>query len=80
MGGGHDEHEQTLNQLLVEMDGFEPNETVILVAATNKLTFWTLPYYALEDSIDVSISNPDVKGRKTILEVRKKDPTQMMWN
>ncbi len=70
LGGGNDEREQTLNQILVEMDGFEPNEGTIVVAATNR-----------EDVLDpallrpgrfdrkITLSNPDVKGREKILNV-----------
>ena len=76
MGGGHDEREQTLNQLLVEMDGFESNEGVILMAATNR-----------PDVLDtallrpgrfdrrVIVSNPDLKGRLGILKVHTRRTT-----
>lgn len=70
LGGGNDEREQTLNQLLVEMDGFEPNENVILIAATNRPD-------VLDSALlrpgrfdrQVTVSNPDVKGREAILNV-----------
>ena len=74
LGGGHDEREQTLNQLLVEMDGFESNEGVILLSATNR-----------EDVLDkallrpgrfdrqVIVGNPDVRGREGILKVHVRD-------
>ena len=73
MGGGHDEREQTLNQLLVEMDGFEANETVILIAATNRPDVLD-PALLRPGRFDrrVYIGNPDVKGRKAILEVHAK--------
>ncbi len=70
MGGGHDEREQTLNQLLVEMDGFESNEGVILMAATNRPDVLD-PALLRPGRFDrrVVVSNPDVKGRLGILEV-----------
>jgi cell division protease FtsH len=70
MGGGHDEREQTLNQLLVEMDGFESNEGVILVAATNRPDVLD-PALLRPGRFDrrIVVSNPDVKGRLGILHV-----------
>jgi cell division protease FtsH len=70
LGGGHDEREQTLNQLLVEMDGFEGNEGVILVAATNRPDVLD-PALLRPGRFDrrVVVSNPDLKGREEILKV-----------
>ncbi len=70
LGGGNDEREQTLNQLLVEMDGFEPNENVILIAATNRPDVLD-PALLRPGRFDrqVTVSNPDVKGREAILKV-----------
>ncbi|MDR1026000.1 MAG: ATP-dependent zinc metalloprotease FtsH [Lactobacillus sp.] len=70
LGGGNDEREQTLNQLLVEMDGFEANENVILIAATNRPDILD-PALLRPGRFDrqVTVSNPDVKGREEILEV-----------
>jgi cell division protease FtsH len=70
MGGGHDEREQTLNQLLVEMDGFESNDGVILMAATNRPDVLD-PALLRPGRFDrrVVVSNPDVKGRLGILKV-----------
>lgn len=70
LGGGHDEREQTLNQLLVEMDGFESNEGVILVAATNRPDVLD-PALLRPGRFDrrVVVSAPDVKGREAILKV-----------
>jgi len=70
LGGGHDEREQTLNQLLVEMDGFESNEGVILIAATNRPDVLD-PALLRPGRFDrqVMVPNPDLKGRKSILEV-----------
>nr|WP_198296013.1 ATP-dependent zinc metalloprotease FtsH [Bacteriovorax sp. Seq25_V] len=73
MGGGHDEREQTLNQLLVEMDGFESNEGVILIAATNRID-------VLDSALlrpgrfdrRVTVGSPDVRGRLGILKVHTK--------
>lgn len=70
LGGGHDEREQTLNQLLVEMDGFENNEGVILIAATNRPDVLD-PALLRPGRFDrqVEVSRPDVKGREGILKV-----------
>ncbi len=70
MGGGHDEREQTLNQLLVEMDGFESNDGVILVAATNRPDVLD-PALLRPGRFDrrIVVGNPDVKGRQGILAV-----------
>ncbi len=76
MGGGHDEREQTLNQLLVEMDGFESNEGVILMAATNRADVLD-PALLRPGRFDrqVYVDLPDIRGRKGILEVHiKKTP------
>jgi len=73
LGGGHDEREQTLNQLLVEMDGFESNEGVILIAATNRPDVLD-PALLRPGRFDrqVVVSRPDVKGREAILKVHTK--------
>ena len=70
LGGGNDEREQTLNQLLVEMDGFEPNENVILIAATNRPDVLD-PALLRPGRFDrqVVVNNPDIKGREAILHV-----------
>ncbi len=70
MGGGNDEREQTLNQLLVEMDGFEANEGVIIIAATNRKDVLD-PALLRPGRFDrqVTVSNPDIKGREKILAV-----------
>ena len=74
LGGGHDEREQTLNQLLVEMDGFESNEGVILLSATNRAD--VLDRALLRPGRfdrQVIVGNPDVRGREGILKVHAKD-------
>src|SRR5947208_743433 len=73
LGGGHDEREQTLNQLLVEMDGFESNEGVILVAATNRPDVLD-PALLRPGRFDrrIVVSRPDVRGREGILKVHTK--------
>ena len=74
MGGGHDEREQTLNQLLVEMDGFGPNEGVIVIAATNRVDILD-PALLRPGRFDrrVSVARPDIKGRADILKVHAKN-------
>lgn len=74
MGGGHDEREQTLNQMLVEMDGFGVNEGIIVMAATNRVDILD-PAILRPGRFDrkVMVGRPDVKGRKEILEVHAKN-------
>lgn len=74
LGGGHDEREQTLNQLLVEMDGFEGNEGVIVIAATNRRDILD-PALLRPGRFDreVMVGYPDVKGREAILRVHAKN-------
>jgi len=74
MGGGHDEREQTLNQLLVEMDGFSVNEGIIVMAATNRVDILD-PAILRPGRFDrkVAVGKPDVKGREEILQVHAKN-------
>ena len=74
MGGGHDEREQTLNQLLVEMDGFGINEGIIVMAATNRVDILD-PAIRRPGRCDrkVAVGRPDVKGREEILKVHSKE-------
>ena len=74
LGGGHDEREQTLNQLLVEMDGFGVNEGIIVMAATNRVDILD-PAILRPGRFDrkVAVGRPDVKGREDILRVHSKD-------
>ena len=74
MGGGHDEREQTLNQLLVEMDGFGVNEGIIVMAATNRVDILD-PAILRPGRFDrkVAVGRPDVKGREEILKVHPKE-------
>ena len=70
MGGGHDEREQTLNQMLVEMDGFAPNQGIIVLAATNRVDILD-PAIMRPGRFDrkVAVGRPDIKGREEILNV-----------
>ena len=74
LGGGHDEREQTLNQLLVEMDGFQENSGVIVMAATNRVDILD-PALLRPGRFDrtIHISNPDVRGRSAILKVHARN-------
>ncbi|ADU28362.1 ATP-dependent zinc metalloprotease FtsH [Evansella cellulosilytica] len=74
LGGGHDEREQTLNQLLVEMDGFGVNEGIILVAATNRADILD-PALLRPGRFDrqITVGRPDVKGREEVLKVHAKN-------
>jgi len=74
MGGGHDEREQTLNQMLVEMDGFSENSGIIVLAATNRVDILD-PAILRPGRFDrkIMVGRPDVKGRKAILEVHSKN-------
>lgn len=73
LGGGHDEREQTLNQMLVEMDGFEKNEGVIVMAATNRADVLD-PALLRPGRFDrqVMVDLPDIKGREEILKVHSR--------
>lgn len=74
LGGGHDEREQTLNQLLVEMDGFDKNDSVVLIAATNRADVLD-PALLRPGRFDrqIVVDTPDVKGRERILQVHSQD-------
>ena len=74
LGGGHDEREQTLNQMLVEMDGFEPNSGVVLIAATNRPDVLD-PALLRPGRFDrhVTVDRPDVNGREQILDIKARD-------
>ena len=74
MGGGHDEREQTLNQLLVEMDGFAPNEGIIVIAATNRPDILD-PALLRPGRFDrqITVSPPDIKGREEVLKVHARN-------
>jgi cell division protease FtsH len=81
LGGGNDEREQTLNQLLVEMDGFEANEGVIIIAATNRPDVLD-PALLRPGRFDrqIVVPNPDVVGREKILRVHvRKVPLAPTW-
>ena len=74
LGGGHDEREQTLNQLLVEMDGFGNNEGIIVLAATNRVDILD-PAIMRPGRFDrkVAVNNPDIKGREEIIKVHTRN-------
>lgn len=74
MGGGHDEREQTLNQLLVEMDGFSVNEGIIVMAATNRIDILD-PAILRPGRFDrkITVGRPDIRGRREIIEVHVKN-------
>ncbi len=78
LGGGHDEREQTLNQLLVEMDGFESNEGVIIIAATNRPDVLD-PAILRPGRFDrrITVPRPDIRGREGILAVHTKKVTAL---
>ena len=73
LGGGHDEREQTLNQLLVEMDGFDQRSTVILMAATNRPDILDPACFGRGASTaQIVVDRPDLEGRKAILPSTRK--------
>ena len=74
LGGGHDEREQTLNQLLVEMDGFSENEGIIMIAATNRADILD-PALLRPGRFDrqITVERPDVVGREAVLKVHARN-------
>ena len=74
LGGGHDEREQTLNQLLVEMDGFSANEGIIIIAATNRADILD-PALLRPGRFDrqIQVNRPDVRGREDVLKVHARN-------
>ena len=74
LGGGHDEREQTLNQLLVEMDGFGANEGIIIIAATNRPDILD-PALLRPGRFDrqITVDRPDIKGREAVLKVHARN-------
>ncbi len=80
LGGGNDEREQTLNQLLIEMDGLEGSEGIIVTAILTVLMFLTLPFFVLAVlTVKFLVGRPDVKGREAIVFMLRTNHSLQMW-